>query len=150
MNEMTRSLTEIAWAAGLFEGEGCITHSGNPETPVLACCMSDLDVMERFVSAVGIGRIRQRFTKEHEHHKTMFEWRIHGDQKCHLVLIKFWPWLGERRRNRALELFTRPNYLLPTSVPPADIDVPAASNTRTDAFMVPSGRTMIMAGARSR
>jgi hypothetical protein len=44
----------VAWAAGVFEGEGSITLGGNSDWDVQANLgMTDRDVMERFQNIVG-------------------------------------------------------------------------------------------------
>lgn len=49
---------EIAWAAGLFEGEGSFDHSaGNAHRPRATMSLTDQDVLERFMRAVGVGTI---------------------------------------------------------------------------------------------
>src|SRR3990167_5406713 len=51
---------EIAWAAGLFEGEGCISvhrSKGRRPQPKLNIAMTDLEPMERFAKALGVGNV---------------------------------------------------------------------------------------------
>ena len=47
---------DIAWATGLFEGEGCITASGGTaaaRTPELHLDMTDEDVVRRLAIVLG-------------------------------------------------------------------------------------------------
>src|SRR5712691_1669149 len=46
---------EIAWAAGLFEGEGCFTQ--NRGRPVARLTTTDVDIVVRFAEAIGWGMI---------------------------------------------------------------------------------------------
>ena len=114
---MTVPLYEhVAWAAGLFEGEGCITHTGtnNRAVPALVMCSTDRDVVERFAMAIGssIDKISTRPPAK-AHHKTQYELRLYGRKKCHATLTAMWPWLSSRRRARAREIFNQPNEDFP-------------------------------------
>lgn len=56
---------EISWAAGLFEGEGSITPRGDVRSCQLwtiGMTMTDLDVVQRFQAAIGMGRIYGPYT----------------------------------------------------------------------------------------
>jgi hypothetical protein len=53
---------EIAWAAGLFEGEGSITHVyGRTQ---LRIHMTDFEVLERFLEIIGAGRIYGPYSRK--------------------------------------------------------------------------------------
>jgi hypothetical protein len=100
---------ELAWAAGLFEGEGCITHNGHRGAkllPKLILCSVDEDVLRRFAVATGVGYVRPRRAKLAIHHKTQWEWRVLGFEKSQAVIALLWFGLGERRRARAREILT--------------------------------------------
>ena len=109
--------SELAWAVGLFEGEGCITHNGKKHGAgfdvVLVLCTTDLDVIERFREAVGVGTLHLRYTKAKTYHKTIYEWRLACRRRVIPVLVRMWPWLCQRRRARARELLAAWNYELP-------------------------------------
>jgi hypothetical protein len=53
------SSEEIAWAAGLFEGEGCISHMqrGSGLDLQIALAMTDEEVVRRFDAVVDRGRV---------------------------------------------------------------------------------------------
>lgn len=95
----------IAWAAGLFEGEGWLTlshqKSGRP-CAQLGLSSTDEDVVRRFALVIG-GRV----TGPHEKSGTWdFKPYWHCQMTRHedigIVLAAFWPWLGQRRRARAI------------------------------------------------
>lgn len=46
---------EIAWAAGLFEGEGCMTRSGSQK--VMRLVSTDEDTVRRFWEIVAVGKV---------------------------------------------------------------------------------------------
>lgn len=99
--------TEIAWAAGLFEGEGsfgaykCRT-TWNVTAQIM---MTDLDVLERFASVVGIGKAvlvpRSATTSGR---KQIYRWRVNGKADTRYVIALLLPWLCSRRRAKALEV----------------------------------------------
>jgi hypothetical protein len=54
---IARADLEIAWAAGLYEGEGCCTMGSNGY-PRMLLGMCDKEPVERFGAALGFGCIR--------------------------------------------------------------------------------------------
>jgi hypothetical protein len=103
---------ELAWAAGLFEGEGCITHNGHRGAkllPKLILVSADEDVVHRFRRAVGnIGYVRVRAVRSIKTHlphwKDTWEWRVVGHEKAQAVIAFLWFGLGARRRAKAREI----------------------------------------------
>src|SRR4051812_29153628 len=96
---------EIAWAAGLFEGEGCFSAYAYRKTTarIRATLGSvDLDVLERFERIVGMGKIRPRKIRPNE--QQFFEWSVHEAQKVRELADLLSPWLCERRRAKAAEV----------------------------------------------
>ena len=99
---------EIAWAAGLFEGEGYITifHMEGHVLPTirLGITMTDRDVLEHFCRVVECGRVTGEHRFGREHHKPTFRWSIGNRKDCERILLMFLPWLGERRATKAREM----------------------------------------------
>lgn len=95
------SKEEIAWAAGLFEGEGCITRKTNSKTMVLKLLMTDRDVVERLLSIAGAGSfyVVQRPPPLLQ----AYQWQCAEADKVEELLLLWMPWLGSRRRARAEE-----------------------------------------------
>ena len=94
--------TDIAWAAGLFEGEGWI--SSWRKQPNLRCIgieMTDEDVMERFMKVVNYGRL---MPKLYDSGKTGYRWQTSKHTVVAHVLKLFLPYLGTRRSERANEV----------------------------------------------
>lgn len=105
--------TDIAWAAGLFEGEGCIhadpyfLGDGTPRYRfVLSLGMTDQDVVEKFAAVVGYGRVRaQRRTDcVQEHWKQQYIWEIGSREHCLRIIGMFLPYLGRRRLQKVAEI----------------------------------------------
>ena len=93
----------IAWAAGLFEGEGCIS-SGRAGIR-LSLGMTDKDVVEKFLSIVGVGTIGKPTSLPNR--KPCWYWVLYKVEHSQAVLAALWPFLGQRRRARAVELIQR-------------------------------------------
>ncbi len=73
------SRSDIAWAAGLFEGEGCFTACYQRKTGrryLHAVLVStDQDVLERFHRIVGVGKIYPKAPRRPEH-KPCWRWQV--------------------------------------------------------------------------
>lgn len=124
---MTRTLTEtfkntlaicaddpqlrekLAWAAGVFEGEGCFslaTRSDRSESKPQACAvlrMTDEDIVHRFYEIIGVGSV-SRHEPSSGGTKPFWQWSARGHDSVLRVVTMLWPWLGMRRRFRAEEV----------------------------------------------
>lgn len=103
---------QIAWAAGLFEGEGCISSTPKVGTRarnrVLALVMTDRDIVERFHRVVGgVGTFRSR-RLTNDKWKDQWEWRCTGWGEIVHVLTLLGPHLGERRSAAAAAMLASP------------------------------------------
>lgn len=100
------SEAEIAWAAGLFEGEGCITIStgrGGYQQPRLKLNMIDGEIVDRFHAVVGRGRTCPERPRR-PNHQPQTCWYTGKRADVRYVLELLLPWLGERRSKRASEV----------------------------------------------
>jgi hypothetical protein len=95
---------EVAWAAGLFEGEGCITgriqKGGKTPDMFLQVVSTDEDVVRHFHNVVRLGSVRGPIIKK-VGYKPCWEWRARGFQPSQAILAWFWPFLHARRRAKA-------------------------------------------------
>lgn len=103
-----RTPAEIAWAAGLFEGEGFFTTSRAQNGKYYGRAtigMTDEDVVRRFGYAVGFGYIivEDRPTTSG---KLMYRWNANGLQRAQALYAMFYPWPGKRRKQRGLEVLS--------------------------------------------
>ena len=99
---------EIAWAAGLFEGEGCIEISGKNRSRTgvrLYVVMADKDVLERFEAIAGCGTIRLLRAPSilKPHWKPVWRWTTGQAAECRRLLGLWSPYLGDRRTKKAAE-----------------------------------------------
>ena len=95
----------IAWAAGLFEGEGTITQIKRSRAFFdlqVAMTHTDEDVIRRFDAIVGRGRIYGPYLppSHGDRRKPFWRWMALGDAG-HEVLELLGPWLLARRRAQA-------------------------------------------------
>ena len=105
-----------AWAAGLFEGEGCFStfrkeSDGHVyQYPRAQMNMTDEDAIRRFHSVVGIGSVSgPHFIKGHPERKPLWRWGVLGHAKTQFLAILLWDGLCSRRRSKASEvLLLRP------------------------------------------
>ncbi len=97
---------DLAWAAGLFEGEGCFSPrrpNGKQSMHLYAAIAStDEDVVLRFAEIVGVGNV-VKLRKRLPHHKDAWRWSVNGDT-VERVYDLLSPWLGKRRKARYAEL----------------------------------------------
>ena len=95
----------IAWAAGLFEGEGCFSTTGRPgvrgrRSARAMLGMKDRATVERFRDVLGFGRIYKQ--RRESHVLWMWQTTNNGDFERAVRLLS--PWLSERRLQRIKEL----------------------------------------------
>ena len=97
----------IRQAAGLFEGEGCISSDkAQPNKRTLSMSMTDFDVMEWFVNFVGIGVLHGPCTYRTKPHALPYWWWksvAHRDVKWILEMLS--PYFFARRSEKAQEVF---------------------------------------------
>lgn len=109
---MNGTEAEIAWAAGVFEGEGHITNRPYKDRKgtqrVLRLRMTDKDVVDRFQRIVDCGQRYGPFKDDCKRNKPIHDWQCTKWSEIERVLNAFLPWLGERRREAAVALLANP------------------------------------------
>lgn len=94
---VTMSELDVAWVAGLLEGEG--TWGGNNKSVWVSCTMTDLDVLEKLQRTVGVGKIYQG-KKQKPHYKDFWIWQLRKKQQVATLSKALLPHMGKRRRER--------------------------------------------------
>lgn len=107
----TPSNEEIAWAAGLFEGEGAlmvVPRKDRPPNQFLTRAMlgsTDLDVLERFAEIVGVGKIGSETQKYNPltgaPYKPIWYWSVSNASDLIVLINMLKPWFGKRRGAKA-------------------------------------------------
>ena len=112
---------DLAWAAGLFEGEGCfstslVTRPPRPEkgeknsrrqrSTQARLAMTDEDTVRRFSEVIGFGSIGNagRSPSCPSHWKPQWTWQCNSHEKVQALVAMLWFGLGARRRARAAEI----------------------------------------------
>lgn len=96
---------DLGYVAGIIDGEGFIrirpSHGGSGLTLNVGVDMTDLDVLEKCQSIVGVGYVYDRTRRGKN--KPIWMWRIH--RQCEVVglLFTIYPFLGQRRQARVRE-----------------------------------------------
>lgn len=99
---------EWAWAAGLFEGEGCISlQRGRQSSVLLSLKMTDKDVVDRFARLMETTSRIYVYEGRKETHKTLYCWATAEVGSVERILHGLLPHFGERRSGRALEALAR-------------------------------------------
>lgn len=101
-------VVEMAWAAGLFEGEGSIgTRKGrseeSPRRLLLQLTSTDEDVLRRFHATLQCGGVYGPYGPYAGQTKCYWYWTVSG-LLAHSALAKLLIHLGERRTARAKEV----------------------------------------------
>lgn len=116
MAKLANTMTdiEIAWCAGLFEGEGSIhpvTQKSKKRDYTyvrMALKMTDLDVVMKFAQLVKVGTVRgtSRNTASRlpKHYKKAYTWQLSSYSEIIKLISILYPHLGVRRRAKINEL----------------------------------------------
>lgn len=102
---------DLAWCAGLFEGEGTITRLGTNRI-TLAISMTDYEPINKFRGLIGLGKLYGPYKysngkdgRERKFHKQYWKWQLADVSGVKM----FWSFMGnllsKRRRKRFIELF---------------------------------------------
>jgi len=94
------SSLDIAWLAGLYEGEGSFGWAHGPRSDLL---MTDRDVMERVSRLICGRRLWQKTLRPSDGRKPQYRIAIYGPTAVGLMMTLF-SLMGRRRRGRILEL----------------------------------------------
>lgn len=107
MDTQDISVTDVAWLAGLFEGEGNIYIARNGGTR-LTIRMTDRDVIERVDSlfpCTGIQIVHPKPAKAgYAQPATQYGWRVSDPAGVREILELLLPWFGQRRAAKAREV----------------------------------------------
>ena len=106
---------EVAWFAGLFEGEGSLSRNRpNPNSSWrMSLKMADRDIISRIKEIFG-GKM---YDEPHHHinpnHKDLFLWQLSTQKEISDIVIAIYPFMGKRRQAKMDEFLE--HYAKPTS-----------------------------------
>lgn len=99
------SREELAYAGGLFEGEGWFTISRTKSPyPIMAIDMNDREPLERFARAMNMGHVNGPYGPYGVEKHASFRWQVSGVAQVQSASKLIHEWLGERRRKRLDEV----------------------------------------------
>ena len=111
---------ELAWAAGFFDGEGCVYSSNmNTKRPRKGktihfdIAQTDRQVLDRFTNALGIGKVYGPYpgSGKGPNNKDYYRYTLAGFEKCQAAVALIWKNLGSIKRQQAsLALETMRKY----------------------------------------
>ena len=96
----------IEWAAGIYEGEGCLTFNKSGGNWCMKVKMTDRDVVENFIRTVNfIGRYypNKRYPSMKKDDKTNFIWELNRKDHIFELIMLFYPVVCERRQEKMRE-----------------------------------------------
>lgn len=97
--------TELAWAAGFFDGEGCTTQCR--WSPTIYVSQNDREVLDRFQAAVGLGKVRGPYRRSKSSYKPespRYIFHTSGATTAE-VLKLLWPFLSRVKKEQAIKVF---------------------------------------------
>lgn len=107
-----KSPRSVAWAAGLFEGEGSITirtpRKANREKKPqvqLQLASTDADTIPAFQATLGVGKVYGPYGPYQKNRQAHWRWDAYGDE-AKKALQQMLPYLFSRRRAKAEEALT--------------------------------------------
>lgn len=101
--------TELAWLAGLLEGEGsfylrCAGKGGPRNVPHVRVAMKDLDVIQKVHRVIGFGAVIT--SRPDASGCVMHTWQGEDREYVPELLRKLLPYMGERRSEKIREVLS--------------------------------------------
>lgn len=97
--------TDIAWAAGLFDGEGSTTVLKAKRARWAYVRMNvpqkDRRVLDKFQSIVGVGSVYKAKTRD------IYSLDIYKEERVTHTLNMLWPYLSELKKEQALTAYKK-------------------------------------------
>lgn len=95
--------TELAWAAGLYDGEGCVSSTGTGAQAVVGQSSSSdeaPEVLVRFQRAVGAGKINGPYLRPNR--RPHYRWTLGRRADVIDFYAKLWPFLSGPKKTQAI------------------------------------------------
>lgn len=102
---------QLAWAAGFFDGEGCVlkTYENPPRKDGRQAAAIQVSIgqsgiyghelLRRFAIAVGLpGNLYGPRPPAKNQKLVRYQWEVNGFEKVQAVAAMLWPWLGRVKR----------------------------------------------------
>lgn len=107
---------ELAWLAGLLEGEGAfmvipkryqgrgIRSRGSYPSFRVSLNMTDGDVVYHAASVAGMGNVIGPFMRGNPKHSPMFRWNVNKRRHIYALLVAIYPYMGQRRGAKIMDI----------------------------------------------
>ena len=99
-----RDRESLAWAAGLFEGEGHLRL--NKGYPVIAITSIDRELLDRFASVVGFGTVYGPYGPYRNRQNEFYRYGAHGFENVQALISMMWFKFGARLRDQSVRVLT--------------------------------------------
>jgi len=99
----------LAWAAGFYDGEGCICVQ-QPSGVCLDIKIAQVDLrpLKRFLGAVCFGKIAGPYTRENRpKSKPFYYYRVNKWEDVQQVICCLWNWLSEPKKEQIVKCFKK-------------------------------------------
>jgi len=103
---------ELAWAAGFYDGEGClffnrINRSVGIDVSQTSTTGEPPGTLTRFQNAVGgIGKIYGPYNK-HDNGKPVYSFRVGKFERVQAIIAMLWLFLGQVKRDQAKDALVK-------------------------------------------
>jgi hypothetical protein len=102
---VTHEVTELAWAAGFYDGEGHISFKpelGSVQIQVVQC--GDPSTLKRFQRAIGgFGNILGPYDRGNAKHKPRWAFLTGKFEHAQAIIAMLWKFMSEPKRTQAME-----------------------------------------------
>lgn len=96
--------TNYSWAAGFWDGEGCVSLSyrGAHRIPriVLQVAQVDREVLDKFQSIMEVGNVLGPYPARNSNSQPYHVWRVEGVPHLSSFKTKLEPYLGTQKKNQ--------------------------------------------------
>jgi len=89
---------EVAWAAGFYDGEGNCCYNQATGAICLSVAQSDLEPLERFQNALGVGKINGPYMSANKGKTRMWRCQIHKQSEVAIAIEKLLPLVSTIKR----------------------------------------------------
>lgn len=120
----------MAWAAGLFDAEGCFTYTESGLYASVAMTQTIREPLDRFREAVGAGTVMgpydtRRPTRPSK--QAQYQFHAYGVSRVRQIAELLWPHLGSIKRCQALRVLARAAEDHPIAAPTPEPNPPNGS-----------------------
>jgi len=105
---------ELAWVAGLIEGEGCFfvterktERYGPYRYARVTVCMTDHDTLALLRAVTGVGTIERPRERKNPRHKPISQWIVCRNEEAVQLMLAIYPLMGMRRQAKIREVLAQ-------------------------------------------